>query len=86
MIIMKKLFNIIKIIHRLVYCLLLPVGFFLLVLSHILYYCIIIFVPLITYIFKGDFNTKCIHNLEDDDNMIDRIFSKINNFIYPNYK
>ena len=83
---MIKLINIIKIIHRLLYCLLLPIGFFLLVLSHFLYYCIIIFVPIIIYIIKGDFNTECIQNIEDDDNMIDRIFTKINNFIYPNYK
>lgn len=84
---MVKLFNIIKIIHRLVYCLLLPVGFFLLVLSHILYYCIMIFVPIIIYIIKGDFNTECIQDIEDDENhIVNKIFTKINNFIYPKYK
>ena len=83
---MKKLFNIVKIIHRLVYCLLLPIGFFLLVFSHILYYCIMVFVPIILYIFKGDFNTECIDDIEDDDNIINRTFTKINNFIYPKYK
>lgn len=83
---MKKLINIIKIIHRLLYCLILPVGFFLLVLSHILYYCIMIFAPIVIYIFTGDFNTDCIDDIEDDDNIINRTFTKINNFIYPNYK
>lgn len=83
---MKKLFNIVKIIHRLLYCLILPIGFFLLVLSHILYYCIMIFVPIIIYIIKGDFNSECIYDIEDDDHIINRIFNKINNFIYPNYK
>ena len=83
---MKKLFNIVKIIHRLLYCLILPIGFFLLVLSHILYYCIMIFAPIILYIFKGDFNTDYIDNIEDDDNIINKTFTKINNFIYPDYK
>lgn len=83
---MKKLINIIKIIHRLVYCLLLPIGFFLLVLSHILYYCIIIFVPIILYIIKGDFNIDCIHDTEDEDHIINKIFTKLHNFISPNYK
>lgn len=83
---MKLLINIIKIIHRLIYCLLVPVDFFLLVLSHVLYYIIMLFVPIILYIFKGDFNTDYIDNIEDDDHIINRIFTKINNFIYPNYK
>lgn len=83
---MKLLINIIKIIHRLIYCLLVPVGFLLLTLSHILYYIIMLFVPIILYIFKGDFNTDCIDNIEDDDSIINKTFTKINNFIYPNYK
>ena len=62
---MKQLINIIKIIHRLLYCLILPIGFFLLVLSHILYYCIMIFAPIIIYIIKGDFNTDYVTNVED---------------------
>lgn len=45
-----------------------------------------IFAPIIIYIIKGDFNTECIDDIEDDDNIINRIFTKINNFIYPKYK
>lgn len=45
-----------------------------------------IFVPFIIYIIKGDFNTECIHDIDDDDHIINKTFTKINNFIYPNYK
>ena len=83
---MKLLINIIKIIHRLVYCLFVPIGIFLLCLSHVLYYCIMIFVPIIYYIFKGDFNTDCIDDIEDEDHIINKTFIKFHNFIYPNYK
>lgn len=82
----KKLINIIKIIHRLIYCLFVPIGIFLLCLSHVLYYIIMLFVPIILYIFKGDFNTDYIDDIDDDDNIINKTFTKINNFIYPNYK
>lgn len=82
---MKILFNIIKIIHRLLYCLLLPIGFFLLVLSYILYYIIMIPVPIISYIFIGNFCTKCIYDVDDDDHIVNKIFNKFFNFIYPNY-
>lgn len=83
---MKPLINIIKIIHRLVYCLLLPIGFFLLILSHILYYIIMTPVPIIIYIIKGNFNTDYIFNIEDEDHIINKTFEKIDNFIHPNYK
>lgn len=82
----KKLINIIKIIHRLVYCLLLPIGIILLCLSHILYYIIILFVPIILYIFTGDFNTDCIDDIDDEDHIVNKTFIKFHNFIYPNYK
>ena len=45
-----------------------------------------IFAPIIIYIFTGDFNTDCIDDIEDDDHIINRIFTKINNFISPDYK
>ena len=83
---MIKLFNIIKIIHRLVYCLLIPIGIVLYTASIILYYFIMMFVPFIVYIFTGNFYTECIDDIEDDDHIINKTFTKINNFIYPNYK
>lgn len=83
---MKKLINIIKIIHRLLYCLILPVGIALYAASMVLYYFIMMFVPFIVYIFKGDFYTECIYDIEDEDHIINKTFTKINNFIYPKYK
>ena len=82
---MKILFNIIKIIHRLLYCLLLPVGLFLLVLSYILYYIIMIPVPIIFYILEGNFYTECIYDVDDNDHIVNKIFNKFFNFIYPDY-
>ena len=82
---MKKLFNIVKIIHQLVYCLLLPIGIALYAASMVLYYFIMMFVPFIVYIFKGDFNTDYIDDIDDDDHIINRIFNNLFKFIYPNY-
>lgn len=45
-----------------------------------------LFVSIILYMFKGDFNTDYIDNIDDDDNIINKTFIKINNFIYPDYK
>lgn len=83
---MKSLINIIKIIHRLLYCLILPVGAALYVALMFVYYIIMVFVPFIIYIFNGNFYTECIDDIEDEDHIINKIFTKINNFIYPNYK
>lgn len=82
----KKLINIIKIIHRLLYCLILPIGIALYAASMVLYYFIMMFVPFIVYIFKGDFYTECISDIEDEDHIINKIFTKLHNFIHPNYK
>lgn len=73
-------------IHRLVYCLALIVGVVLYVVSIILYYVIMMFVPFIVYIFNGNFYTECIQDIEDDDHIINKTFIKLHNFIYPNYK
>ena len=83
---MKKLINIMKIIHRLVYCLLLPIGIALYAASMVLYYFIMMFVPFIVYIFKGDFYIECISDIEDENHIINKTFTKINNFIQPIYK
>lgn len=83
---MKKLINIIKIIHRLLYCLILPIGIVLFIISHILYQIIIIPVPIIIYIIKGDFNTDYVFSIDYDDHIINKTFTKLNNFISPNYK
>lgn len=85
-VILKLFKNIIKIIHRLVYCLLLPVGIVLYLFSNILYYLIMMFVPIIFYIFKGDFYTECINDIEDEDYIVNKIFIKFHDFIYPKYK
>lgn len=82
---MKILFNIVKVIHRLLYCLLLPVGLFLLVISYILYYIIMLPVPIISYVFTGNFCTECIYDVDDDDHIINRMFNNFFKFIYPNY-
>ena len=83
---MIKLFNIIKIIHRLLYCLVVPIGIVSFIISHILYQIIMIPVPIIIYIIKGDFNTDHVFDTEYDDHIINKTFEKINNFIRPNYK
>lgn len=83
---MKLLINIIKIIHRLVYCLILPIGIVLYLFSNILYYIIMIPVPIISYIFKGDFCTECISDIDDEDHIVNKTFIKFHDFIYPNYK
>lgn len=83
---MKKLINIIKMIHRLVYCLALPIGAVLYIVSIILYYIIMMFVPFIIYIYNGNFYTECIQDIDEDDHIINKTFTKLNNFIYPKYK
>ena len=83
---MKPLINIIKIIHRLLYSLLVPIIIILFIISHILYQIIMIPVPIIIYIIKGVFNTDYVYNIDYDDHIINKIFEKINNFIRPNYK
>ena len=76
---MIKLVNILKMIHRLVYCLALVVGVVLYVVSIILYYVIMMFVPFIVYIFNGNFYTECIQDIEDDDHIINKTFTKLTN-------
>lgn len=67
------------------YCLILPVVIILFIISHILYQIIMIPVPIIIYIIKGDFNTDYIFDVEYEDHIINKIFTKLYNFIYPNY-
>ena len=83
---MKLLINIIKIIHRLVYCLLLPIGIFSFCILHILYAVIMIFVRIISYIFKGNFCAEDIFNIESENHIVNKLFIKLYNIIYPNYK
>lgn len=73
-------------IHRLVYCLALPIGAVLYIVSIILYYIIMMFVPFIIYIYNGNFYTECIQDIDEDDHIINKTFTKLNNFIYPKYK